>query len=88
MYPPQEDNLSLPPLFSHPPSNILEISNTLGFWLIDERRSGDGSGNWLGGWVGHGYFLEIFICSGFFPRTVAFSRRGWAGLGCVEGRGG
>ncbi len=34
-----------------------------------------------------GGLLEIFICSGFFPRTVAFSRRGGAGLGYMKGMG-
>lgn len=37
--------------------------------------------------MGYGYFLGFFICSGFFSRTVAFTRRGWAGLGCVKGMG-
>jgi len=68
--------------------------NTLGLWLIDERRSGDGDGdgNWLGGWVGYwksSSAVDFFLARWLFPGGAGL---GWAGLcggegGVGEGRG-
>lgn len=61
--------------------------NTLGLWLIDERRSGDGDGdgNWLGGWVGYwksSSAVDFFLARWLFPGGAGL---GWAGLCGGEG---